>query len=75
MTTKKYREIAEKLFTENPEKYVEVFGAVKTLVKYGVIEDTWLDYIAALDRRFAIVHFDEVISYIDGVIKGVLDNE
>lgn len=69
METKKYREIAEKLFTQNPEKYMELFDAVKTLVKCGVLDKTWLDYIVTLDRRFAISHYKEFLNFIMEVMN------
>ena len=69
METKKYREIAEKLFTQNPKKYMELFDAVKTLVKCGVIDKTWLDYIVTLDRRFAISHYKEFLDFIMEVMN------
>ncbi len=69
MNTKKYREISEKLFTENPEKYMEVFGAVKTLATNGIIDKAWIDYIIHLDRRFAIDHYKEVINYYMEVLN------
>lgn len=69
METKKYREIAEKLFTQNPEKYMELFDAVKTLVKCGVLDKTWLDYIVTLDRRFAISHYKEFLDFIMEVMN------